>query len=577
MSSEIKVGVIFFLGVAILLIMTIVVTGFSFFEHGYTFPVYFKNVAGLEEGGRVLFSGVNVGTVDKVTIKDNLVCVLIRVKDKDVSIPADSEVNIEQSSLLAGMQVSITAGTSTRPIQEVKRKLGTEPAGFTQALADAASSAKKAIDDIRKPLTETIANLENITRGISEGDGTAHKLIYEEEIYDNVRIATEKLSNILTELDEGKGTVGALLEDETVYEKLKSTLEEAQKAVSGIREIVEAVQKGEGTLGKFIKDDEVYENVREITRDIKDVTATVKKGLEGESILAKLFSNESVELYDDLKDTTAGAKQLLDRLNSGEGTLGKLFTSEELYDDLKAITGNLRITTDKLNTKDSTIGKLFNESTLYDKAVKTIDDFDVTLGAAARTKVFVHLNFFTSNHPFQEYRGQVHIKLWPHERRYFLLGATFTDVGEAAPLIQVDPDYRHKGKYLANPDFQLAWVFNLGSSDEENEEQKEDAYSLTLRVGLIDGLTGGGFDLDFWRHFRLTCEVRTRHRSPGSFYEDISPFYGRAYLSMRLFKYFRVYAGADNFADQAVLSFGVSIEWEDKDIKSIVGIAGAAY
>ena len=81
MSSEIKVGVIFFVGVLILFVMTVIVTGFSFFEQGYTFPVYFKNIAGLEEGSRVLFSGVNVGTVDQITIKGNLVRVQAQASD----------------------------------------------------------------------------------------------------------------------------------------------------------------------------------------------------------------------------------------------------------------------------------------------------------------------------------------------------------------------------------------------------------------------------------------------------------------------------------------------------------------
>jgi len=165
---------------------------------------------------------------------------------------------------------------------------------------------------------------------------------------------------------------------------------------------------------------------------------------------------------------------------------------------------------------------------------------------------------------------------------------TFT----AAPLIIADPDYDKKGKYFTNPDFQLAWVLNLGpkpagkSGEEDNtgesdEEAKEEAdidpYRLTLRVGLIDGLTGGGFDLDFWRYFRITCEARARHRKEQDYLEDIHPYYARAYLSMRVFKYFRVFAGADNLADKAVMSFGISIQWEDKDIKNIIGIAGSAY
>ncbi|GAI31140.1 unnamed protein product, partial [marine sediment metagenome] len=154
------------------------------------------------------------------------------------------------------------------------------------------------------------------------------------------------------------------------------------------------------------------------------------------------------------------------------------------------------------------------------------------------------------------------------------------------------PEYERRGRYLTNPDFQLAWVFNLGESEdgkdekpreskkedkEEDKKKDENLTRLTLRVGLLDGLSGGGFDLDFWQRFRLTCEVRVRHRSPGSHYEFISPYYARAYLSMKVARFFRVYAGADNFAHTAVLSFGISIEWEDKDIRNVIGIAGSAF
>jgi hypothetical protein len=188
-------------------------------------------------------------------------------------------------------------------------------------------------------------------------------------------------------------------------------------------------------------------------------------------------------------------------------------------------------------------------------------------------RIFVHLAMFSSNHPFQEYRYGVSLRVWPNESRYFLLGGTFTDVGDASPLIITDPNDERRGKTLANADFQLAWVLDLGPADVE----REDRYLLTLRGGVIDSLTGGGFDIDFLRYLRISFDARDRHRDERRFYEDISPLYARAYLSVRLLKYFRVYAGADNLAHKAVMSFGVSIEWEDKDIRNIVGIAGSAY
>jgi len=571
MGSEIKVGVIFFLGMIILFVMTVIVTGISFFQGGYSFDIYFENISGLEKGGRVLFSGVNIGTVDNITFtKEGIVRVNIRVEDETVFIPADSEVTIEQASLLAGMQVAIANGISKQHMKDAEFIKGEEPAEFTKAISNAATAAEKAIDDIREPLKNTIENIEGITKEIKEGDGTAHKLIYEEEIYEDVRVAADKLRNILAEIDAGKGTVGKLVKDETVYEKLASTLEEAEKAVKGIREIVESAQKGEGTLGKLIKDEEVYDNVRDITRDLKEATSKLNKG---KGILAKLFSDESEELYTDIKDTASGASELFKRLNNGEGTLGKLFTSDEVYDDVKEITGNLSKATKQLTTTDNTLGKLLNESGLYDKAETTLDNLDVTLGAAARMQVFVHADYFHSNHPYQESRSRIQLKIWPHERRYFLIGGTFMSVGDASPLIVTDPVKEQRKQYLVYADAQLAWVLDLGPS----ATKRENRYLLTARVGMLEGLLGGGFDIDFWRHFRITCEGRDYHADDRKRDELIYPFYARAYLSMKVLDYFRIYAGADNVVDKAVISFGVSIEWEDKDIKNIVGIAGSAF
>jgi phospholipid/cholesterol/gamma-HCH transport system substrate-binding protein len=587
MSTEIKVGIVFFIGMLILLVMTVVVTGFSFFESGYTFPVYFKNVAGLEEGSRVLFSGVNIGNVDRITVAKGEVSVLIRVKDKDVVIPADSKFAIEQSNLLAGMQVSIMPGTSQKSVREEEHKEGLEPAAFTQALADAATSAKKAIDDIREPLVSTVENIEDVTKAVRKGPGTAHELIYGEDIGENIRVATEKLGNILADLDNAKGTAGKILKDDALYEKLNSTLTEAEKTLSGLREIVDTARKGEGTVGKLLKDEEVYDNIRDATRDVKDVTAKVKQGLEGSGLLAKLFSDESGELYSDIKDTAAGAKEFFRMLNTGQGTLGKLFSSDEVYDDIKSITGDIRDAAAQLNKKDNTIGKLLHESTLYDKAEGALDDVSETLGGVARMKIFVHLDAFTTNHPFQQYRYHVSLRVWPNDHRYFLIGGTFTDVGEASPLLITESDYETGAKLKAGADFQMAQVLYLGPSPKKDPEESGesgkkwrkdgDQYALTLRGGLIDSQVGGGIDFDFWRYFRITADIRDRHRDTGRYFEDIDPFYARAYISVRLFKYFRVYAGADNLADQAVMSFGICVEWEDKDIRNIVGIAGSAF
>ncbi len=573
MGSEIKVGLVFFLGMVILFVMTVVVSDLSFFPGGYTFPVYFENVAGLEKGNRVLLSGVNVGTIGDITIERGRVCVVIRIDRSDIFIPADSEVGIEQASLLAGMQVSIVAGKSDQPITEIKDKQGVPPISFTKSISEAADSAKTAIDDIRSPLTETIENLRKVTGEIKGGDGTAHKFIYEKEIYENIRVASEKLKNVLTEIDKGEGALGMFLKDGEVAEDLKTTLKD-------IKELVAGLKKGEGTAGKFLKDDEVYEDIRGVARDAKEAVAAIKEGVTGKSMVGRLLSEESGQLYSDLKDTASEAKKFLGRLNEGKG-IAKLFSSDKVYDDIEAITSNLKKVSEKLTSTDNTLGKILNEAGLYEKAEKVMEDVEETLGVAARMRVEVHLSTFSSYEPFEQIRYQMHLKLWPHAARYFLLGGTFTDMGDDSPLIDVDPDYERKGKLIGNADFQLAWVLGIGGKGEKNKEEqakdekksKEYPAYLTLRTGLIEGRIGGGFDLDFWRYFRLTGEGRDRHRREGDYFEDIRPFYARAYLSMKFLNNFRIYAGADNIADKAVFSFGFSLMWEDKDIKGVLGLA----
>ncbi|RKY13304.1 MAG: hypothetical protein DRP82_05570, partial [Planctomycetota bacterium] len=65
------------------------------------------------------------------------------------------------------------------------------------------------------------------------------------------------------------------------------------------------------------------------------------------------------------------------------------------------------------------------------------------------------------------------------------------------------------------------------------------------------------------------------HTDTKRFYEDVEPFMLRAYLTIKLSRYIRIYLGGSNLLDTPEFCGGVVVEWEDKDIKSIVGIAGA--
>ncbi|MBE9222246.1 MCE family protein [Cyanobacterium stanieri LEGE 03274] len=87
-------GVIFFL------------RGTQFREQKYEVKLQFDNAGGLREGGRVLFRGVEVGTIESITPSNQGVEVITKV-DQDLRIPKNVIAQTTQSGLLGEVIVTI--------------------------------------------------------------------------------------------------------------------------------------------------------------------------------------------------------------------------------------------------------------------------------------------------------------------------------------------------------------------------------------------------------------------------------------------------------------------------------------
>jgi phospholipid/cholesterol/gamma-HCH transport system substrate-binding protein len=67
------------------------------------------------------------------------------------------------------------------------------------------------------------------------------------------------------------------------------------------------------------------------------------------------------------------ASTLVDALNSGEGTAGKLIHDPELYNHLTKLSANLESVTQSISKGNGTLGKLVKDDTLYTKLNATVD------------------------------------------------------------------------------------------------------------------------------------------------------------------------------------------------------------
>ncbi|MES2697950.1 MAG: MlaD family protein [Verrucomicrobiota bacterium] len=136
------------------------------------------------------------------------------------------------------------------------------------------------------------------------------------------------------------------------------------------------------------------ENIQKTTANLQQITEKVNKG---EGTLGKLINDPA--LYTDLqsaltdirgganeaKNFIANAQAIIDEVKKGKGTIGALVYDEKAATDLKASIANFRAVSDKLAKGEGTLGKLISDDTMLrdaqaimKKADRALDGLDDT-------------------------------------------------------------------------------------------------------------------------------------------------------------------------------------------------------
>src|SRR5215204_3504133 len=120
--------------------------------------------------------------------------------------------------------------------------------------------------------------------------------------------------------------------------------------MANTRNITAQISSGKGTVGRMIYDESLYQSA----------FATVTS-LQG-------TANEAKSLISQAQLAIGDARGMLDRVNSGQGTIGKLMKDEALYSETTVAMTNLREILQKMNRGEGSVGKLINDDSLFKNA-----------------------------------------------------------------------------------------------------------------------------------------------------------------------------------------------------------------
>jgi phospholipid/cholesterol/gamma-HCH transport system substrate-binding protein len=128
--------------------------------------------------------------------------------------------------------------------------------------------------------------------------------------------------------------------------------------IANLRTVSDSIAQGRGTVGRLIMDDALYlaayaavTNLQIATIDIKNLTG------QADGMITQV-------------------RGLIDGINSGKGTLGKLAKDEALYTETSAAMANLREILQKMNRGQGTVGKLINDESFLKNAKLTLQKLD---------------------------------------------------------------------------------------------------------------------------------------------------------------------------------------------------------
>jgi len=345
---------------------------------------------------------------------------------------------------------------------------------------------------------------------------------------------------------------------------LNGIAEDIRTVSTTLREVLGS-DEGRGQLS------EIVSNTRDFTRNLNLKGAEIMDRLN--AILAKVDTGEGTAgklvndpgLYDQLESTLADVKGLMAEIKDGEGTIGKLINDPSLYERLDRAATNVEEITRKINAGEGTIGKLVND----DSTVKSINDAAESIGELGgrvnrlRTDVTFRNEFQFDT---DDSKGYFSLKLTPREKRAYVVELVDDPRGKVSDTIST---VTTGGTTTVTHVFDVKRRLTFSAMFDQR---------IGTRFGVHGGLmeNTGGIGADYLPVKYLTLlvdawdfnSVRPQHDS----------VHVKATARLRLGPYVFVQGGTDDFLnDQYNTVFaGAGLTFEDEDLKYLLGTAASA-
>jgi phospholipid/cholesterol/gamma-HCH transport system substrate-binding protein len=252
----------------------------NLFGSTFHLTAQFKSAGGLKEGNNIRFSGLNVGTVNTITLQDSFVVVDMVIKRKvQEFIKSDATAIIGSDGLMGDKVLTINPGTISKSHVKDGDQLRTEKA---IDMDDIMASLKTNVDNAGI----ITAQLADFTYKMNNGNGILSKVIGDETLSNSLQSTLKNLQNTSKQFSEfsvsmnsGKGALG-LVSDEAFSNEIKQTVANLQSTSDQFALFSAKMNDGNGILSRLVTDEKIGKTVDSTMYNIQQATKKLDENME---------------------------------------------------------------------------------------------------------------------------------------------------------------------------------------------------------------------------------------------------------------------------------------------------------
>ncbi len=295
--ENLRLGIFVVVG-TILLLLAAYLVGNRQNMFGKTFDVTatFKNASGLQNGNNVRFSGINVGTVNKIEmVNDTTIKVHMIIEEKmQEHIKKDAIATIGSDGLVGSMLINIVPGKGEATL------IG--PGDELQ------SYSKVATQDMMNTLNTTnenaalmTADLLKVTQSLIKGKGTLGRLLNDttmandfQETITNLKYTSNlanatmaQLNKMVNDIDFEGSAAGVLLNDtisggrmKNIVQNLETSSLEIEKMTHDLNTIIGGIKDGDGAINYLSKDSVLVNQLDRTMQSIEQGTERFNENMK---------------------------------------------------------------------------------------------------------------------------------------------------------------------------------------------------------------------------------------------------------------------------------------------------------